>query len=120
MAKHDSKRKKMSKQASYDKENDVLFMHQGFASDEKFKGNIDVGNLVLDVSTKGRIRGVEIMNASAFLEELRIGKKALEDMESADFTAQISHNSITITLFLKSGAQEIPARIAVPLATARI
>ena len=43
----------------YDKENDILSIHKGFSSDEKFKGNIDVGKLILDVSTQGKIRGIE-------------------------------------------------------------
>src|SRR3989338_9161372 len=71
LAEYDKKRVKvnnMGKLLSYDKENDILVIHRGFTSDEKFKGNIDVGDIVLDVSTNGKIRGIEVFNASQFLK----------------------------------------------------
>jgi len=37
---------------AYDKENDILFVHKGFSIDEEFKGNIDVGSLILDIPAK--------------------------------------------------------------------
>ena len=109
----------MSKLIFYDKENDILSIHKGFSRDEKFKGNIDVGELVLDVSTKGRIRGVEIMNATKFFKEFEIEKKILENIINAEFNASIKPNSIIVGLVLKAKniKHEIPAKIAVPLET---
>ena len=54
----------MARIISYDKENDILVAHKGFSEGERFKGNIDIGDLVLDMSTKMRVRGIEISNAS--------------------------------------------------------
>ena len=101
----------------YDKENDILAIHKGFTSDEKFKGNIDVGELILDVSTKGRIRGIEIMNATNFFKEFEIGKDALENINDVKFNASIKPNSIIIGIIIKSKniQNEISAKIAVPL-----
>jgi uncharacterized protein YuzE len=105
------------KRISYDKENDLLFIHKGFYENEKFKTNIDIGDLILDLSTKKRIVGIEIINASEFLKEFGIGKSTMENMEDAKFEAQIKPNSIIIGLKLKTKKEEIPAKIAVPLHT---
>lgn len=106
----------MVKVLSYDKENDILFIHKGFTADEKFKGNIDIGELILDVSTKGRIRGIEIMNASRFLKEFKIEKSMLEELVDAKFNVTIKPNSIVIgILFVSKNKEELPAKIAVPL-----
>ena len=118
MAKHD--KKKMIKKMNYDKEQDIFALHKGFSADEKFKGNIDIGDLILDVSTKGRIRGIEILNASTFLKDLKIKEGVLQNLKDADFNASISPNNMVISLFLRAGEKEIPARIAVPLETVRI
>ncbi len=53
----------------YDAKNDILVVYEGFPSGEKSEGNADLGRLVLDVSSKGRIRGIEVVNASVFLKE---------------------------------------------------
>ncbi len=100
----------------YDKENDILSIHKGFSSDEKFKGNIDLGSLVLDVSTKERIRGLEVINATVFFKEFNIGKKILENIEDAELNILKKPNSIIIGIIIKSkNANSIPAKIAIPL-----
>jgi len=105
----------MNKTISYDKGNDILAIHKGFSSDEKFKGNIDAGDLILDVSTKGRIRGIEIMNAIEFFKEFNIGKRILTHINDAQFTSTIKPNSVMLGIIIKSENAEIPAKIAVPL-----
>ncbi len=107
----------MTKTISYDKEYDILTIHKGFNEDEKFKGNIDVGDLILDVSTKGKIRGIEIMNATKFFKDFNIKKSNLEDMSDANFNATIKPDSIILGIIVKSEQREIPAKIAVPLKT---
>lgn len=107
----------MNKEISYDKKHDILAIHKGFRNGEKFKGNIDIGNLILDVSTKGRIVGIEILNVSKFLKDFKIKQGVLNEMKDADFNATMKHNNIMINLILKSKDQEIPAKIAVPLET---
>lgn len=111
----------MVKVLSYDKENDILFIHKGFTPDEKFRGNIDAGELVLDVSTKGRVRGIEIMNASDFLREFKINKIHLENLTDAKFNVSIRPDSIIIgILFVAKNKEEIPAKIAVPLKSPKV
>ena len=106
----------MNKTISYDEDNDILSIHKGFSADEKFKGNVDVGELILDVSTQGRIRGIEVINATEFLKEFKIDKTILENISDANFSASIKPNRIVIGIVIKSKNIEIPAMIAVPLA----
>ena len=122
MAKYDEKREKVSnmgKVISYDKENDILVVHRGYTSDEKYKGNIDVGDIVLDVSTNGKIRGIEVFNASQFLKsfvEKGNEESILNKIIDADFNTTVKPNGIIISLVIKSKNQsEVPATIAVPL-----
>lgn len=106
----------MAKIISYDKENDILAIHKGFSANEKFKGNIDAGDLILDISTSGRVRGIEILNATEFLREFEIGKKVLETLSEARFNAVVKPTSIIIGITLKGkNMQEMPAKIAVPV-----
>jgi len=105
----------MAKVVSYDRENDILAVHKGFSVEEKFKGNIDIGDVVLDISTQGRVVGIELINASTFLADFGIKKKMLESMKDASFTASVKPKSILISLAIKALGQEIPAKIAVPL-----
>jgi uncharacterized protein YuzE len=107
----------MTKIISYDKEYDILSIHKGFSSDEKFKGNIDVGELILDVSTKGRIRGIEIINATKYFKDFKIGKEILENIADVQFNASLNPNRIVIGILIKAKhiKEELPAKIAVPL-----
>jgi len=101
----------MNKTSFYDERNDILSIHKGFKNGEKFKTNIDVGSVVLDFSDKGRIVGIELMNASDIL------KKEHFDASNMDFNADITPKSVLIKLFLKiKGSNDfMPAIIAVPL-----
>ncbi len=103
-------------------ENDILSVHKGFSSDEKFKGNIDVGDLVLDVSTKGRIVGVEVMNATEFFEDFNIKKEVLENITDIQFNAFIKPARIIVSMAIKAKniQDKIPAKIAVPLEIPRL
>ncbi|MDI3544561.1 MAG: hypothetical protein PWQ28_842 [Candidatus Woesearchaeota archaeon] len=107
----------MEKIVSYDENNDILVIHKGFSSDEKFKGNIDMGELILDVSTAGRIRGIEVINASEFFKDFNVDKKNLQEIVDANFNASVKSSRILIGIFIKvkNVKQEIAAKIAVPL-----
>ncbi|HLC98411.1 MAG TPA: DUF2283 domain-containing protein [Candidatus Nanoarchaeia archaeon] len=110
----------MAEHISYDEENDILAVHKGFSSDERFKGNIDAGDLILDVSTKGRVRGIEILNATKFFKEFGIGKEMLENIEHAHFNANLKPDCIILGIVIKAKnvEKEMPAKVAVPLEVA--
>ena len=109
----------MAKIVSYDKENDILFVHKGFSPNEKFKGNIDAGELILDVSTNERIRGIEILNASKFFKEFDVDRHVLENLIDAKFDVVTKPNAIMVNIAFtaKNIKEELPAKIAVPLKT---
>lgn len=108
---------KINKKISYDEQNDILSVHKGFSADENFKGNIDIGELILDVSTKGRIRGIEVINATRFFREFRIDKRTLKNITDAEFNTTLRPNSIIVGIVIKASNidHEMPAKIAVPL-----
>lgn len=101
------------KKVSYDKENDILFLHKGFSEGDGFKGNIDVGDLVLDISKKGAVRGIEIFNASTFFKEFKIGPSMMDSADDVKFDASIKPGSIVLGFVFKTKKGKIPAKVAV-------
>ena len=120
MAKHEKNRREMMlmkdiAQGMYDNESDIFFIHKGFSPEESFTGNIDLGNIILDLSSKGRIRGIEIMHATQFLAGRNISKTVLHSFRRADFNIHLTNKAILITLSFEHIGSIIPAEISVPL-----
>lgn len=106
----------MGKLLFYDKENDILSIHEGFSSNEKFKGNIDAGQFILDVSTNDKIRGIEVMNASTFFEVYNITEDDLDNLKDAVFSVHKEPVGFIIEiLFSFKIKKEIPVKIVLPL-----
>lgn len=106
----------MTKTIDYDEIEDILFIHEGFKPDEKFKGNIDLGNIIFDLSTNGRIVGVEIINASEFFKEFKLSVKDLKNIEQASIKSLVKKDSLIVFLALKTNKAETRIPIAAPLA----
>lgn len=100
---------------SYDVDCDILFVHNGYGLDEKFKGNFDVGDIVLDVSNKGKVRGIEVMNASEYLQ---LNTDILNHLTNFEFQVDQYKNRIGITLVLIADQIKKEKDIIVPLAMA--
>jgi uncharacterized protein YuzE len=100
---------------NYDKEHDILAIHKGFSNGEKFKRNVDVGELILDVSTKGRIRGIEVLDASKYLG---IKRNVLSSVLNGEFSISQNVDRVLIGISLKCKEGIIPAKIAVPVNSA--
>jgi uncharacterized protein YuzE len=100
----------MNNKFFYDEKNDILSIHKGFISGEKFKTNIDAGSVVLDLSNNGRVVGIELMNASEILANKSF------DISGADFSASMTPKNILIKLFvkIKGSTNSISTIIAVP------
>lgn len=105
----------MRKIVSYDEKNDLFFIHNGFQKGEKFYTNEMIGKLVLDLSTKKRIVGIEILDASLYLKEFGVTEKDLEELKDAELTAELHDSKATLLLILKTKRKEIPLKIAAPL-----
>lgn len=88
----------------YDSDNDIFFAHEGFTNDEKFKGNLDLGNIILDLSTNGKVRGIEIFNASDFFREAGLDTTTLQT--ATDVTWKVVMKKQKIHLLLTVTIQE--------------
>ena len=100
---------------SYDLDCDILFIHNGYDADEKFKGNFDIGDIVLDVSNKGKVRGIEVMNASEYLQ---LNTDVLNHLTDFEFQVDQYKNRIGITLVLIADQIKKEKDIIVPLVMA--
>lgn len=105
----------MEKIVSYDQVNDILFVHNGYKKEEKFKGNIDIGDFILDISSKGNVRGIEILNASENLKQFKITKNILLNLKDANLIVEVSKSGVIIVLKFISFEKELPFTLAVPL-----
>ncbi len=107
----------MAKKIFYDSEQDILMIHKGYSYDEKFKGNIDLGDIILDFSTDRRIRGVEIFNVSKIFKNLKINvdEELLNYMQNADFKVRIDTQWIYLSIFIKFKEKSQKMFIPIPI-----
>lgn len=105
----------MEKIVSYDEQNDLLMIHNGYKRSEKFDGCIDLGSIVLDVSNKGQIRGIEFIGATDILSDYKITKKDLMNMKEASFSAIGSKQGIILKVKFILAKREIPTVISMPI-----
>ena len=99
----------------YDKENDILSIHHGFLSNEKFKGNIDAGQVILDISTKDKVCGIEIINASDFFEIYNLNQNDLSNLKDALFSVHKEPVGLIIEILFNFKLKEVPVKIVLPL-----
>ena len=64
---------------SYNEEDDVISIYK----EGKVKGNIMIGGFVFDISYKGEIIGIEVLNATKNLEMFGITKDMLKNVKTA-------------------------------------
>ena len=64
---------------SYNEEDDILFIHK----EGKVKGNLMIGGFVLDISYRGDIIGIEVLNASEGLKMFNITRDMMRYAKSA-------------------------------------
>lgn len=81
MAKNRRKQKKMLRKFNfdYDSENDSLFIYD---PDTKSKGSVEMDDFIIDFNVKKDISGIELLNASVFLENLEIEERKMNIKEA--------------------------------------
>lgn len=99
---------------SYDANNVILVVHKGFEKEESFLSNEIIGDLVLDISTKKKIVGIELFNASVFLKEFGVEKSLLETLEDTILESEFTSDKVSVQLTLKSKQNNI--HVNLPLA----
>lgn len=97
----------------YDLENDSLFAYKK----AKIKGSIDIGYFIIDISTQGKVVGIEIMNVSEVLKNLGISntKEFLNNIKKTGFRAVYQHDSIIIYFIISSKSKEVSSSVAIPI-----
>ncbi|MFH1332387.1 MAG: DUF2283 domain-containing protein [archaeon] len=91
----------MEKNFEYDPEIDSLCIYDNFDS-KKIEGCLVVDNLVFDVTKEGKIMGVEIDNASRFLE---IQPEELSNIKEAEIKVDSGRETLYVgfKISLKNG-----------------
>jgi len=108
----------MKKTFNYDKEHDMFAIHNGFSQDEDFETNLEFGDLILDISTKKRIVGIEIMDASKYLKKFLKNydiREILENIEDARLDTKIEKKNINIVLTMITKSKKEIAKITIPI-----
>jgi len=97
----------------YDPENDSLFVYRK----AKIKGSVDIGYFVIDISTEGKVIGVEILNVSEFLKNLGINdpKEFMNSIKNAGFRAVYQPDSIVVYFMIYSKVKQVTSSVAVPI-----
>lgn len=78
-----SKAKKLKGEVDYDYKNDILFFK---TKNREYVKSIELDNIVLDVDSKGKIVGIQILEASEFL---RMKKMALQSVAQWEFDTRV-------------------------------
>jgi len=101
-----------SKNFDYDGISDSLIISRK-QFDEKVQGSAEIGNLILDFTSSGKIVSVEFQHISKFLEMMNINTSILNELERADLIVQKQKGAIFLFAKLKTPTLEQP----LPLAT---
>jgi len=102
---------------SYDPTIDDLFMYN---PSSKSKGSVEIGDIILDFNNKKELVGMQILNASKFIEDL-IDKKKVKNffltLKDCSFEVKHSKNWLLIKLKLISNSIKIQPTITLPAIT---
>ncbi len=80
---------------------------------ENIRENFGLGNFIFSLTGKGKIVGIQILNASEILPEYNIDPNNLEELENVKITTSIRGGCLFIGLILSF--EESESRISVPL-----
>jgi len=100
------------KNFDYDEISDSLMISRKQA-DEKVQGSAEIGNLILDFTSSGKIVNVEFQRISKFLEMINLNPKILNELTSVDLIVQKQKDAISLFAVLKTPSLQQP----IPLAT---
>lgn len=97
----------------YDPENDSLFIYKK----SKIKGSVDVGDIIIDMSVDGKVKGIELLNASSLLRNIGVKapKSMLKNIKSVKVWAVYKPDSIMVYYSIVSGKREVSSSVAVPV-----
>jgi len=92
----------------YDQENDILFIHEGFEENKKFKENIELKNIILDINNKDKIKGIEILNAKDYFNKKGIN---LDPNKITNAKLKTTDDELELSLKIKTIIIKIPVTL---------
>ena len=99
----------METKIDYDNEYDTLYLFRK----GNIKGSIDIGDFIVDMSTSGKVLGVEILNAS---KNFGISRNLLSSVKKAKLNVSYRKDVIQIIAFLLlAKKREIKTMIPIPI-----
>ncbi len=103
-------------QPAYEPINDIFCIHNGFDKDETFKTNLMFGDLILDITDKDHIVGIEVLNASMFFKDFGITQSMLNCLQGSSFSSRQTKSGSMIEIHFKFKDRQItiPTLIAIP------
>lgn len=84
---------------AYDNITDSILIF-GRKANEKIKGSAKIGNLILDITTEGKIVGMEIRKATEFFNTIGV-EKSPEEINTANLSVEYKSDGLVIFLQLK-------------------
>ncbi|MFQ6055678.1 MAG: DUF2283 domain-containing protein [Methanosarcinales archaeon] len=105
----------------FDYENDVLYVYTG----EKVKDSLGIENFIIDFSSKNKIVGVEVLDASKILSkmlEIKITKSILSNVKEGGINVYQGKEIVYIMLILPLliNKRKINVRLPIPTAATAI
>ncbi len=89
------------KNFDYDDISDSLIISRK-QSDEKVQGSAEIGNLVLDFTSDGKIVNVEFQNISKFLRMINVNPNILNELTEVNLIVQKQREAISLFAILKT------------------
>lgn len=68
---------------------------------KKSKGNAELGDFTIDFDSNGNVIGIEIINASEFLNQVGITKEDLANLNNAKLTVTQKNNNMFVWIILR-------------------
>lgn len=85
---------------NYDEISDSLIVSRKQPG-EKCHGGVELGNLIIDFTSKGKIINVEIQNISKFLQTININPEILTNLDDVDLVVQREKGAAAIFILLQ-------------------
>ena len=100
------------KNFNYDSISDSLIISKKQAN-ERVQGSAEIGNLILDFTSDGKIVNIEFQNISKFLELIDVNPKILNELTEVNLIVQEQKGAVSFFAILKTPT----IKQSLPLAT---
>lgn len=101
-------RKEVKMKFDYDLEMDDLFV---YSSESKSKASIEIGDIILDLNNKKELVGIELFNASKFIDN----KEILKTLKNCSIEVRKQKGWMILKLKLVGKCEKIESIINIPL-----